>query len=230
MTVIDPHSSQIQQKLAQLRRHDRSLVVFGADSHKYCLKPTASEQTVLAFEEHYGISLPPEYRRFIRTVGNGGAGPNYGIFSLDEAAVELEYESASSPWVSHLAKPFSPPQTFEEAEELDFLAPGVLPVCHHGCGSMVVLVVSGSERGNIWYWSNTWIPCPQPGSYPSAAPNAGSNIESGKEMTEWQRWATKLLAKDNTYRIDFLDWYEEWLDEKLTAYREQTYPFGLLYR
>ena len=46
------------------------------------LNNPVSEPDVASFEQKHGISLPPDYREFITRVGNGGAGPFYGVFAL----------------------------------------------------------------------------------------------------------------------------------------------------
>src|SRR5947207_14343432 len=58
--------------------------VFGANEHEYILNPTLTEEEVNRFEIKYRISLSSEYRKFLIEVGNGGAGPYYGIFKLGE--------------------------------------------------------------------------------------------------------------------------------------------------
>lgn len=43
------------------------------------------------FEARYNVKLPPEYVFFITQVGNGGAGPYYGLYPLEKLAVYTEY-------------------------------------------------------------------------------------------------------------------------------------------
>ena len=43
------------------------------------------------FEEKHNLLLPEEYKFFLTQIGNGGAGPYYGLYSLDEAERYTEY-------------------------------------------------------------------------------------------------------------------------------------------
>ena len=67
----------------QLRHADRTLSIFGSRSHRYRLGPTLSVSALAEYEEHLGVQLPIEYRLFLIRIGHGGAGPYYGLFSLD---------------------------------------------------------------------------------------------------------------------------------------------------
>ncbi|MBN1911157.1 MAG: SMI1/KNR4 family protein [Pirellulales bacterium] len=79
---LDPES--ITSALSTLAAKDRSGCVFGSDSHKYKLNPPLDEDIVASFERQHAITLPSDYRRFITTIGNGGAGPAYGLFRFGE--------------------------------------------------------------------------------------------------------------------------------------------------
>jgi hypothetical protein len=76
--------TQILEKLEKLRRLDSKRKVFGASSHDYRLNPCLGEAAVNSVEGKYNIHLPEDYRRFLLKVGNGGAGPYYGVFRLGE--------------------------------------------------------------------------------------------------------------------------------------------------
>lgn len=56
---------------------------FGANIHKYELNPPAKLSEVRKFEKEYNIKLPEGFVQYLTEVGNGGAGPFYGIYSLD---------------------------------------------------------------------------------------------------------------------------------------------------
>lgn len=69
--------------LKKAKKIDKELNVFGASSHKYKLNPVTTIEKVEEFEEKYGIKLPKEYVNFLTKIGNGGAGPDYGLFPLE---------------------------------------------------------------------------------------------------------------------------------------------------
>lgn len=66
-------------KLDLLRMEDPSWWVFGAVNHHYRLGNKLTGLEISALEATYKISLPEEYRLFLQMVGNGGAGPGYGL-------------------------------------------------------------------------------------------------------------------------------------------------------
>jgi hypothetical protein len=72
----------ILEKLSELRAHDPGCSYFGARVHQYVLNPPLTISCIQDFEAKYHCTLPGEYRSFLAEVGNGGAGPNYGLFPL----------------------------------------------------------------------------------------------------------------------------------------------------
>jgi hypothetical protein len=72
--------ADILDALSSLARTDREGVVFESRAHGYRLNPPLAETTVEAFERAHGVALPSDYRLFITEIGNGGAGPCYGLF------------------------------------------------------------------------------------------------------------------------------------------------------
>ena len=63
---------------------DRQRGASGAIGHHYRLHPPLPLAVVESFEQQHGISLPEDYRSFITSIGNGGAGPSYGVIALGE--------------------------------------------------------------------------------------------------------------------------------------------------
>jgi hypothetical protein len=70
----------ILDALQALDRLDRGRSIFGSIGHHYKLNPPLAQTVVKEFEREHKINLPEDYRYFITEIGNGGAGPYYGLF------------------------------------------------------------------------------------------------------------------------------------------------------
>jgi hypothetical protein len=130
--------------LGRLRAVDGGFRVFGSKQHRYRVGPTLSEAELAAFESANRATLPDDYRRFLSVVGNGGAGPFYGLEPLGTFGRDL-----SRPF------PFVGATDTLTDEGLDRLRdrdeyPGVLEFCHQGCAIYSCLVVNGPTFGTIW--------------------------------------------------------------------------------
>ena len=152
--------------------------VFGADSHQFKLNPVLAETRVIAFERHHSISLPSDYRLFVTSVGDGGAGPFYGVFPLGmvDDNFGLQQWQADDGLIGDPSKPFllreewndtstmpSPDladkdqaeydrwtEEFENAYWRSDLLNGAIPICHEGCALRIWLVVAGEIAGQLW--------------------------------------------------------------------------------
>ena len=143
--------------------------VFGATDHCYILNNPLSEIEILAFEDMNKVSLPADYRFFLRNVGNGGAGPDYGIFNL--GTWEGGKTWAGEDWlVGKLDEPFpystawnpvpfdperdDPDDDILDAIEDEYFATkhidGSIPISTQGCRKWYRLVVAGPAYGQIW--------------------------------------------------------------------------------
>jgi hypothetical protein len=202
---------QIRIDLERLQSVNTPLKVFGAETHGFKLNPPLPEATVSRFESKYDIRLPADYRRFLTELGNGGAGPYYGLFKLGEMDSNFGYARwkendgfvgdlsksfpLTKPWNDLTGEPAYDESNEEEYErQLDEFEGrywsteninGAIPVCHLGCASRQWLVITGAEAGNIWCDDRADLK----GLYPLTAP--------GKE------------------RISFYEWYRVWLDDAL---------------
>jgi hypothetical protein len=183
---------------------DAECAVHGASAHRYVLLPVLPEADVAAFERAYGVALPGDFAVFLTQVGNGGAGPGYGLYSLGKAIEEFKGQQAwaeqkgrSLPRLDH---PF--PLTasvaialracrrtgfrgnFQPQVVTAYRLDGILDICHHGCTAYEGLVVCGEQRGCVW--------------------NSGG---------PGYRWGALGPAGN----MDFLTWYEDWLDRSLAS-------------
>jgi len=69
-------------KAAIFRLREIQAKAFGFEGHGFRMKPVLSESEAAAFEQDHKIVLPSDYRRFVIELGDGGAGPFYGVFPL----------------------------------------------------------------------------------------------------------------------------------------------------
>ncbi|TWP52094.1 hypothetical protein FKR81_10955 [Lentzea tibetensis] len=140
--------SRIREKLARAAADPALLESFGAQKHSYRLNPPLAEPDVAAFESEHGIVLPAEYRRFVIELGDGGAGPSYGVAPLRESFDWDESPDGFLAAPSHFAPGIAYPVD-SWSDDLDEPRQGSLAVVHHGCSDYTQLVVSGPGRGRL---------------------------------------------------------------------------------
>lgn len=197
----------IVERLAALRAADGDRRIFGASTHGHATGAPVDPALLARVEELAGVPLPEDYRAFLTEVGDGGAGPYYGIKPLADALARVadgwgaEVLGADNPltadvdftevlggpadWAEHVARLESDPAYdagFERltAEYLDEpWCNGRLPIADYGCGDWYFLVLRGPRRGSLW------VDCVVGGS--------------GMYCLE----------------VDFRTWYTRWLDDAL---------------
>lgn len=187
---------RIKSKLVLAKQYDTNLSLFGAEEHEYVLDAPIASKVVEDFEEAHGILLPIEYRLFITHIGNGGAGPYYGVYpfgtdysiSYDEySSLQLQGETKIAPdlsvdlwhkWVEEVYDSGDDDVLFET--RLAALWGGILIIGTQGCTYHCGLVLNGSYRGRVVY------------------------VDEGS-----------FQLPRFTYESHFLDWYERWLDDIL---------------
>jgi hypothetical protein len=93
--------------------------LFGVIGHKFISNTVLTEEQVACVETKYTIALPASYRDFLLHVGNGGAGPNYGIFKLETVNLALGAEHLWSDvpyFVGSLSSPFPHTESWNDCE------------------------------------------------------------------------------------------------------------------
>ncbi len=110
-----------------------------------------SEKELINFEKENKITLPLGYRTFLKQIGNGGAGPYYGLEPLESGReVDLDYKNGKD--LLDLSKPFP--------------------------------------------YSESW------------------NIDFDK---------VEKITDENNEKLEFLDWYELWLDKSIEEKNKNSY-------
>lgn len=207
--MFDGQIERIKEKFNRLKNGDKNFRLFGSVRHRHELNDVLSEEEVAAFEARYKIRLPDEYRAFLLAIGNGGAGPFYGLEKLEDslyADMDARKDETQERVDPSLPFPHTEPQimfpegyNLDESDDEDFYkqwddpkhTQGILRLCNFGCGVYLDLVVNGEEYGNIW----------------------SSDLASDNGIYPWGQLG------DEAERITFLDWYELWLDQSLKELR-----------
>ena len=132
-------ATECQQHLLRLRRVDPAYKVFGSRAHRYEPAPPLSQRALEAFEAKHDVRLPSDYREHVLHVGNGGAGPSYGLLPLADADGVLAQ--------TFLAR--ATDTIWTQPAEFDFDG-GTFELCHHGCDHCSYLVMRGETAGSVW--------------------------------------------------------------------------------
>jgi hypothetical protein len=170
-------STRIINTLAHLKSAKPD--VFGANDHGFRLNPPLSEADTNAFEQLHHITLPEDYRQFLTCIGNGGAGPFYGIFPLGKMDGPFgfhDWQENDGGMIGILSEQFPnedewndlsalPPKDLLERDRSEYyreyevfdsiywnssLVNGAIPICHEGCALRIWLVVTGNQAGFLW--------------------------------------------------------------------------------
>lgn len=115
---------------------------FGASEHRYRVNPPIDEQLLASFETEQHVVLPDDYKRFLVEVGDGGAGPHYGL---------LPFGRSLGP--GDIRKPFPLTEAFtpDDSDDIqDRHFDGYLLLSSMGCGYWSFLVVTGPAAGTVW--------------------------------------------------------------------------------
>ncbi|GGD60528.1 SMI1/KNR4 family protein [Paenibacillus nasutitermitis] len=188
---------RIKNKLEKALCEDTAFLVFGASSHKYMVYEKLTTKELAGWQAKNQVTLPEPYTQFLTNIGNGGAGPYYGMYSIEKATSYTDRNVLAAKCVLHpgmtkeewneLTEPLF---NDEDISDLEFDAArnrvmsGMLCIGTQGCEYDMYLVVDGKHRGEIVYTSDFYPDRP-----------------------------FFFVYEDN-----FLDWYERWLDEIILDY------------
>jgi Leucine-rich repeat (LRR) protein len=193
----------IKSKLSLLIEKDKGFKTFGSNEpwggHQYLLNPTINELELTIFESSNNIKLPEDYKSFLSNICNGGAGPFYGLYSLEVGIDEANRLSNIENITNSFSKnfPISKQETdnfikyyyqcIEDGEDDEIIYPevpevltGVIFLSQYGCGWSYCLVIKGEMKGTVWLHGDYFYP---------------------------------IFDKEKIWT--FSDWYEDWLDKSI---------------
>ena len=177
----------------------------------YDPNPPLLEDELETVESELGVRLPDDYRRFLMTIGDGGVGPGYGLLPLRTGIQER------GECIYGLDEPYEPPHDTRECQELQM--PGMHLITYDGCAYYTGLVVSGPATGSVWSYvevSPGWVPAMRDYVGPDGQPfeMSGNDLAAYAAMYD-----ARLLPDNESRRMGFVDWYEDWLDSLLASVR-----------
>jgi hypothetical protein len=126
--------AELGDMFRRLQATDTTFRVFGSKAHGYSLRPTLSESELAAFESTNRILLPDDYRRFLAVVCNCLVGPFYGLTPLSVGHRNLSRPFPLTEATSILTEEEYERLLLPDSHDYPGDYPGVLEVCHHGCG------------------------------------------------------------------------------------------------
>jgi len=194
---------QIKRVLGKLKQvRETARPSFGAKKHRFLFSKPLSEEAIFAFENRHGIRLPEDYRQFLMQAGSSGAGPYYGILPLDK------WDDANGGRNSLPADYLARPSPLSPGSKPNLSAntsheSGIDPHDELLQGS-IALVAQGCSYYAIL-------------------------IVSGSA-----RGRVAYISLDDSEQVyfpenlNFLSWYERWLDELLAGYDTTWFGYGAL--
>lgn len=226
---------RIKVKLQLARKRDSNFEAFGASSHKYKLGPLLCEEEVRAFEKKIDITLPSCYKAFITHLGNGGAGPHYGIYPLGTTEPSPDILSDYLPKIPIIYPDLSFDKWKEMKKRVDIycsnvdaltdnefsheyseLFQGMMCIEPQGCTYYTMLVVTGEYKGRIVHVDE------------SLGPPA---FDKENNFLDWyEEWLNKVIYKKDELGFDFIiNASEDELLDIFTFSREQHYKLACLH-
>jgi hypothetical protein len=139
-----------QNEVAQLKKLDKELTGFGSHTHRYQFNPVLTLSEIEQYEEKLGVKLPAILKEFYLTVGNGGAGSGYGVYSMNNLIAIPEIYDIDNP----------DQEGFDEEDDGQWLVELGLPakllaVMDLGCGYYLCLE-PGDDSGTMYSYDVTY--------------------------------------------------------------------------
>ena len=191
---------ELRLLLEKAQAADADLKQFGAKNHKYQWNPPASLTDIEEFERESGITLPEGYRDFLLQAGDGGAGPFYGLFSLEQVRG----------WLGWPLEPEKPPVLRPGMSEAENCGEknwkrGCIPIESEGDTFFTCLMVTGPDRGRVVYieYEGYWVFFPREPDFLSWYTRWLRDTANGYKRIGW--FATDLDGDEEELRRHYTE-------------------------
>jgi hypothetical protein len=209
----------ILPRLDELDRKDRRRRVFGAASHQYKLNPPLSVSVLEQFEKLHGVWLPADYRFFITEIGNGGAGPFYGLFPFgrhDDGHGLCDWEGGGL--IGDPSKPFLHITAWNLPESFWKDAPNPLPDIP--LEEEDRLMEAWDRKLEAHYWNPAIMDGAIPICHKGCALRQWLVIHGDQRGFVWDdnrvdNAGIAPVLDESGEPVTFADWYMGWLDDSI---------------
>lgn len=142
--------ARIKEKIPRIAALDPECKLFGSEGWKYQWPKPTREAKIASWEKKHGVTLPREYRIFLRHIANGGPAHAYGLESLGSTEIygDITKESPIPLYMTQQDVDVLNAGRTEEDDEFSFFD-GALTILTLGCTYDICLVVTGQYRGRL---------------------------------------------------------------------------------
>ncbi len=241
-TSLEHRLAAVKTTWYNLAAHDRGEGVFGAFMHHYQMNETLTDEKLSSFEKQYRFEMPEEYKAYLKLVSNGGVGPFYGMYTLENSVIALNSDSndggsfinylqknpdhfskqfpvTDEQVNDYLLKKISNPSATLDPIKLDINAGGYVFISEYGCGGYYIMPVNGNGAGEIWYLQKmnanklTYELTDADGTVTMSGSYGDDGDENYFELHPELKWNDKQAST-----INFLEWLEykqsQWFAEQ----------------
>ena len=215
--------ARVRENLRGLREAAIPASVFGAEAHQFRVHLLLPEEVVREFEERHRVRLPPDYRGFLIHVGNGGAGPSYGLFKLGEMDNGFKHKrwKEGDGFVGTLSEPFPHRSAWNDST--------AKPMYDESRENDPEWEDEFERRLDAWeavYWNPRNVNGAMPICHLGCAYRQWLIITDPEAGNVWDDDRADLrvlkpLQQNGRERVTFGQWYGDWLDDALRQARSR---------
>lgn len=166
--LTEEYVQYLRDLIEEAGRVDAGRKIFGAEKHQYRINPVLNMAEIRRAEEERHVKFPEEYVFYLTRVGNGGAGPYYGLYPFEEVLAEdrnpylgqtfeqtVTTQLTKEQWREYMRKLDELGESFETDTDYEKykskLFSNMMPIGTQGCTLDNMLMLSGGDADRIMY-------------------------------------------------------------------------------